>query len=125
MLLALCGALWGASVSVSAQSEDLEEAKRLNERAMELLEAGQYDEAVPLAERALAIREKALGSEHPDVAASLNNLASLYDAKGDYARAEPLYQRSLAIFEKALGTEHPEVATLLDNLQRLALERID
>jgi hypothetical protein len=35
----------------------------------------QYAKAGPLYQRARAIREKALGSEHPDVAASLNNLA--------------------------------------------------
>lgn len=38
---------------------------------------GNYDEAEPLFTRALAIREKALGPEHPDVASSLNNLAVL------------------------------------------------
>jgi Tetratricopeptide repeat len=39
---------------------------------------GQYAKAEPLYQRPLAIREKALGPEHPDVAASLNNLAWLY-----------------------------------------------
>ena len=34
---------------------------------------GNYAEAEPLYQRALAIREKALGPEHPDTAASLNN----------------------------------------------------
>ena len=47
--------------------------------------------------RSLAIREKALGPDHPDVARSLNNLAELYDDQGRYADAEPLYKRSLAI----------------------------
>ena len=65
---------------------------------------------------ARAIREKALGPEHPDVAASRNNLAELYQAQGRYAEAEPLYRRSLAIWEKALGPEHPHVATGLNNL---------
>jgi len=64
----------------------------------------------------LAIDQKALGSEHPDVATDLNNLALLYFAKGEYARAEPLYQRALAIREKALGSEHPDVATSLNSL---------
>ena len=58
---------------------------------------GKYAEAEPLYQRALAIREKALGPEHPDVANSLNNLAVLYRAQGKYAEAEPLYQRALAI----------------------------
>ena len=62
--------------------------------------------------RALAISEKALGPEHPDVATSLNNLALLYQAQGRYAEAEPLHKRALAISEKALGPEHPDVATV-------------
>ena len=49
---------------------------------------GRYAEAEPLYKRALTIREKALGSGHPDVAESLNNLAELYRAQGRYADAE-------------------------------------
>ncbi len=37
-------------------------------------------DAEPLYKRALAMLEKALGPEHPHVAASLNNLAELYRA---------------------------------------------
>lgn len=119
MLLALCGALWVAAVSVSAQSEDAEESKQLNGQVIQLYRAGRYDEAVPLAERALAISEKTLGAEHPVIATLLNNLALLYKAKGDLGRAESLYQRALAIEEKALGAEHPNVATSLNNLATL------
>ncbi|MCV4933336.1 tetratricopeptide repeat protein, partial [Escherichia coli] len=54
---------------------------------------GQYALAEPLYKRSLAIKEKALGPDHPDVATSLNNLAGLYDAQGQYALAEPLYKR--------------------------------
>ena len=68
---------------------------------------------------ALATFEKALGPEHPDVATSLNNLASLYYAQGKYAEAEPLYKRALPIDEKALGPDHPHVATSLENYAAL------
>ena len=61
----------------------------------------------------MAIRERALGRDHPDVAQSLNNLAGLYNTQGRYAEAEPLFQRSLAIAEKAFGGDHPHVATAL------------
>ena len=80
---------------------------------------GKYDEAEPLYQRALAIREKSLGSDHPDVATSLNNLAVLYSDQGRYDEAEPLYQRALAIREKSLGADHPDVATSLNNLAQL------
>jgi hypothetical protein len=42
-------------------------------------------------ERALAINQRALGPEHPDTAAALNNLAALYRATGAYDKADPLY----------------------------------
>ncbi|MEN9216312.1 MAG: tetratricopeptide repeat-containing protein, partial [Gloeomargarita sp. HHBFW_bins_162] len=76
-------------------------------------------EAIPLAQRSLAIREKALGPDHPDVATSLNNLAGLYELQGNYTQVLPLYQRSLAIREKALGPDHPDVAHSLNNLAGL------
>ena len=71
---------------------------------------GKHAEAEALYERSLAILEKALGKDHPDVAASLNNLAFLYYSQGKYDEAEPLFKRSLAIAEKALGKDHPHVA---------------
>jgi CHAT domain-containing protein len=77
---------------------------------------GKYAEAEPLYKRSIEISEKALGPDHPDVAAALNNLAELYRAQGKYAEAEPLYKRSLAIWEKALGPDHPYVAGTLNNL---------
>ena len=45
---------------------------------------GRYAEAERLYKRALAIKEKALGPEHPHVASNLNNLAELYRARGRY-----------------------------------------
>ena len=40
-----------------------------------------FAEAEPLYKRALAIKEKALGLEHPSVATGLNNLAALWAIK--------------------------------------------
>jgi eukaryotic-like serine/threonine-protein kinase len=72
-----------------------------------------------LYERALAIREKALGPDHPEVAASLNNLALVQYATGRYVDARELYERGLAIWERAVGADHPEVARSLDNIAKL------
>jgi tetratricopeptide (TPR) repeat protein len=69
-----------------------------------------------ICERALAIREKVLGPEHPDTATSLNNLAVLVQAQGDLVGARPLLERALAIREKVLGPEHPDTATSLSDL---------
>jgi CHAT domain-containing protein/tetratricopeptide (TPR) repeat protein len=75
--------------------------------------------------RSLAIGEKALGPDHPDVGGDLNNLAELYRALGRYAEAEPLLKRSLAVWEKALGPDHPDVGTALSNLAGLYFEQRD
>ncbi|MGH8604385.1 MAG: tetratricopeptide repeat-containing protein [Gammaproteobacteria bacterium] len=91
----------------------------LNQEVMELYRTGKYERAVVVAKKALQVAEKALGPDHPTVAASLNNLAALYDAQGQYAQAEPFYKRSLAIAEKALGPDHPDVATSLENMAAL------
>ena len=87
--------------------------------AIYLYHRAQYEQAEPLYQRALAIREKALGPDHPDTDTSLNNLALLYDSQGRYEQAEPLYQRALAIREKALGPDHPDTAQSLNNVAGL------
>ncbi len=84
---------------------------------------GVYQEAQKYLECALHIREQSLGSEHPDVASPLNNLAELYRAQGKYAEAEPLYQRALHIREQSKGPEHPDVASPLHGLAILYKEQ--
>lgn len=108
-----------AILTPSAWGQSLEEASRLNNQVVELYEQGRYREAIPLAQRALAIREKALEKDHPDVAQSLNKLAELYRALRDYSQAEPLYKRALAIVEKVhCGEDDADVVTILRNLQK-------
>jgi tetratricopeptide (TPR) repeat protein len=110
----------GQSPSTTSSSQaSLEEAAQLNQVVDKLYGEGKYREAVAPAERALALREKALGPNHPDVATSLNNLALLYKDQGAYAKAEPLLARALDINEKVLGPNHPDVAKSLNNLAGL------
>ena len=78
-----------------------------------------YTVAGPLYERALAIREKALGPEHPLTATSLNNLGRLLRDRGDLAGARPLFERALKIREKVLGPDHRHTAASLNNLASL------
>ncbi|MGJ5634439.1 tetratricopeptide repeat protein, partial [Nostoc sp. CALU 1950] len=80
---------------------------------------GLYDKAAPWFKQCLEITKKRLGEEHPDVALSLNNLASLYYSQGRYSEAEPLYIQALALWRKLLGEEHPDIALSLNNLALL------
>jgi CHAT domain-containing protein/tetratricopeptide (TPR) repeat protein len=104
---------------------NLHEALKLNTEFLKLFLAGKGDKAQPFAERALGIRERVLGPEHPDVAGALNNLAVIYSNKGDFAKAEPLLQRALSMLERVLGPEHPNVGDSLNNLASLYRNRGD
>ncbi|MHB9072084.1 MAG: CHAT domain-containing protein [Desulfobaccales bacterium] len=108
-------------LAVPAQGADdpLEEARALNQQAVELYQAGRSQEALPLFQQALKIREKALGPEHPDIAVSLQNVAALYQVMGTYEPALPLYLRAIKIWEKTVGPEHPDTASSLSNLAML------
>ena len=75
--------------------------------------------AEPLFKRALEVREKSLGPDHPNVAISLNNLAVIYSNQGKHWEAELIHKRALKILEKALGPDHPNVESLSANLNNL------
>jgi tetratricopeptide (TPR) repeat protein len=78
--------LLGAAIGQSAEA--------LNEHASQLVTAHRYADALPLYQRALALRESDLGPDHPDTAQALTSLAQLYWAQGQYAQALPLFQRT-------------------------------
>ena len=73
------------------------EASRDDRNLAELLHAtNRLAEAESLFGRALAIYEKSLGPDHPNVATTLNSLALLLSATNRLAEAEPLSRRHLA-----------------------------
>ena len=84
---------------------------------------GKYKDAEPLCKRALEIREKVLGSDHPDVAKQLNNLALLCQNQGKYEEVEKYYQRALSIYESKLGQDDPNVAKTKNNLASAYLKQ--
>lgn len=84
---------------------------------------GKYKEAEPLCKRALEIREKVLGKDHPDVAKQLNNLALLCQNQGKYEEVEMYYQRALEIYETKLGPDDPNVAKTKNNLASCYLKQ--
>lgn len=111
------GALGRKNPTLTArQTAELQEAQRLSEQVVKLFAEDKHDEALPLAMRSLAIRERILGPNDPNVAAILNSVAEIYRIKGDYAKAEPLHLRALGIFERSFGSDHQFVARSLVGL---------
>ncbi|HEX9621585.1 MAG TPA: tetratricopeptide repeat protein, partial [Polyangiaceae bacterium] len=120
----VCGRWLSHALAVTALDGaaglDVAATSRVLDRIATYLQArAEYGDAEPLFRRAPALREAALGSSHPDVAESLNNLAALLWQTNRLAEAKPLCRRALAIYEAALGPNHPSVAIDLNNLAAL------
>ncbi|HEY9403554.1 MAG TPA: TonB family protein [Pyrinomonadaceae bacterium] len=107
------GATQEAATPAAGQADAVKEADSLSRQVVQLYQAGKFDEALPLAERALKLREEAGGREHPSVAQALRNLAAIYHSKSKLDKARQLYKRALSIYEK-----HP-AATSRVNIYKL------
>ena len=94
----------------------LDDIERLTKEAEAAEEEGNYQKALDLLEKMLAIEKRELGPEHEEVGGTLSWMGSIYSEQGLYAKAEPLYERALAIHEKVLGAEHPSTAISLNDL---------
>jgi CHAT domain-containing protein/Flp pilus assembly protein TadD len=112
--LLLAFSLWILACPASQSDED--EFNLLNQQVQTLFKQGRYQEAIPLAEKAVELARRVRGAEHSGTVASLNNLASLYWTIGEYTKAEPLLQEALRIRQKVLGPEHSYTAESLNNL---------
>lgn len=104
----------------TADEKLLQEARQQYYESLRLNEAGKTDKALDLATQALKIREKILGLNHPDAAASLRALGRVYVSKNDLTQAEAVLQRAAEATEKTSG---PETLDYADVLHLLALVR--
>jgi hypothetical protein len=65
---------------------------------------------------ALAMSRKLYGTEHPDIALQLSNLASLLGARGDHDEWIAMARQALEMRRKLFGPDHEQVAMSLSNL---------
>ena len=89
-----------AALKEAEAFDDVRLATNLNNLALLYEAQCRYVEAEPLYQRALAIREKALGPEPPDVATSLENYADLLRKTGRVSEATKREARAKAIGAK-------------------------
>jgi tetratricopeptide (TPR) repeat protein len=115
-LLFLAILLFANSFNSQQEPPELQEATALTESAVKLYNEGKHDEALPLAKRALEIREKLLPRTDPRISSSLTNLGELYIAKKDYKHAKEVFQRVLQIQEEVFGPDDVNLAFTLDRL---------
>lgn len=79
-------------------------------------DAGRLAESETAFKRALADDRARQDENHPNVAATMGNLASVLEDASRFAEAEIYYKKTLLIYEKVFGPDHPTTAVGLSNL---------
>jgi CHAT domain-containing protein/tetratricopeptide (TPR) repeat protein len=107
-----------AEAESTSGEDSLDAARAIDLVVASLVRAGRarVPETGELARRAVAIKEKALGPDHPELAASVYDLAEQLRMSGEYPEARASYERARAIREKALA---PDPADLIESLRGL------
>jgi tetratricopeptide (TPR) repeat protein len=104
----------------TAKTSDANPQDLLNTYVLPALEAlaevGAQKELRDLTQQFEGILSQIKVTDSPELATSLNRLASLYADQGRYSEAEPLYKKALTLRKKLFGNDHPTVATSLNNL---------
>lgn len=103
----------------------LDETRRLRAEWRRLYDAAEFDQALSLAEKTVALLEQAGQADQPNYARALLNLAHVLYTKGNYSKAGQLAERSLAISEKSLEPDHPELGRALNLLMFIYRARGD
>ncbi len=139
----------GGVASAVARGRDTTMLREMMERAAERIEQGElrdapeaelalrstigatfrdlarYDEAVRMAEPALALARATYRGDHEVLAQAIEDLAQAQNDKGDLDAAEPLYREALAMYQRLYPGDHEQVATALSNLASVHEDRGD
>lgn len=86
---------------------------------------GLYDEGLELAESAYHLQKELYGTEHAEIARSLNAMGWLHRQMGEYEKADSLLTAGLTMRRRLLGNEHLDVARSLNDLAVLKQSRGD
>ncbi len=98
-----------------------EMADSLHAQATVLQMTGKNDEAKDLFERALSMRKKILGDQHPSVGDTLIRLAMMHNEEGSYEKALALLDSAVSIYTQAYGASHPKSALAIRHQARAHL----
>jgi tetratricopeptide (TPR) repeat protein/tRNA A-37 threonylcarbamoyl transferase component Bud32 len=104
-----------ATIERGTETNQLVYAWLLNNIGGVYLLGGRLQESLEYQQRARVLKEKVLGSDDPDVAGSINNVALSLNALGRSKEALALSDLSLRICRRTLGSTHPQTAIDLSN----------
>jgi CHAT domain-containing protein/tetratricopeptide (TPR) repeat protein len=104
-----------ALTAAATNGQNEQYATILSNLATKIGNQGRFDEALGLHRQALTLREKLLGTAHPDVGLSYSNIGYILSQKRDYQAADEPLRKALAIGRK-LGDKSLNFSSWLSNL---------
>ena len=90
--------------------------EELNKQVTELYSKGQYENAIPVVQKAIEAAGKEFGEQHLNYTASLYNLGTIYFNLAQYKNAESLFIQAKEIFEKTTAENNLDYCNVLNNL---------
>jgi len=112
LVWALLFPVWIFSMQDARAQQDLQ---ALNQKVIQLYQAGNKSEAISLAEQTVEMARSKLGAEHKTTGILLSQLGNLYRDTGRFAEAENALKKAVAILDRGSGPNF-ELAQALNNL---------
>jgi len=86
------------------------ESRQLRTQSLRLVDSSKYDEALAVAERALALAEKTPGTNRVYLALLNREISLIYWMQENPSKARPFAEHALSTLREELGPEHPQTA---------------
>jgi eukaryotic-like serine/threonine-protein kinase len=83
------------------------------------MDLGLYPEARKQLERALELRRKVLGAEHPQTLITARRLGYVAEDQGKYPESEAILSKTVEVQRRVLGPEHPDTLDTINTLGNL------
>lgn len=116
LLTILCASLLLLLPLTPQESPELKQASELTQTFLKLVDEQKFSEALPLAKRALEIRERLLPRDDPAIGNSLIYLVHIYDGKRDYGNARKTLERLLQYQTERFGADNVKLAPTRERL---------
>jgi len=99
-----------------------QQAISYNDMGNVLNDKGEKEEALEYFFKALAIYEKVLGIDHPDIAQAYYNIGLVLENQGKPKEALEYFSKALAIQQKMLNHDHPSIKKSMAAVNRIKKE---
>ena len=94
--------------------------QKTNAEIVRLFQQGKYNEALPLAQKAVGLTEQIFGKADLEMALALRNLGFVQNAGNDTRAAESTFEAALDIYKKIPDLDKQNGATFAEMLENLA-----